>query len=409
MIPGALLWVAVVGLTGATVFLGLVLLAARRFQSSRRSGAPSGSVLPAVTLLKPLHGAEPRLRENLESFFQLNYSDYEIVFGTRHAGDPALAVVDALRRRYPYVPVKVVLAGEPDRPNAKVCSLVRMVAAASNDFLIMSDSDVHVAPNYIREVLPPLLNPGVGLVTCLYRGVPTGGFWSRLEALGMSVEMTSGVLVADWLEGMKFALGPTMATRKDVLNKIGGMGALADYCADDYVLGSMIAAAGLEVVLSHHVIDHVVLNQSMRQSLSHQARWMKSTRCSRPLGHLGSGMTFATPFGILGFAASLGTGHPGLAVATLLAALANRMVQALVVGWGIVADPYALRYCWLYPVRDLLGAVLWAWSFVGGRTIIWRNQRYRLLRGGLMASYGAPALPVRRDVPRGVPAAPGAR
>ncbi len=391
MTLSVLLWIAVGGLAGATVFLGLVLLAAGRFQRSRRASHADAALLPPVTLLKPLHGAEPHLWENLESFFRLEYREYEIVFGARHADDPALAVVDLLRQRYPHVAAKVILAGKPEHPNAKVCALQKMIAAASHDYLVISDSDVQVAPNYIQEVVRPLLDPAIGLVTCLYRGLPTGGVWSRLEALGMSVEMTSGVLVANMLEGMRFALGPTMATRKDVLANIGGIMVLADYCADDYVLGELVAQAGMKVELSHHVIEHVCLHQSMRQSLLHQVRWMKSTRFSRPLGHIGSGMTFAVPFGLLGLVAGIAAGHPGLGVAMLAAAVANRVVQALVVGWGVVDDPQALRYCWLYPARDLLGSLLWAWSFLGGRTIVWRDQRYRLLNRGLMCAVEARA------------------
>jgi ceramide glucosyltransferase len=403
----ALLWVAVAGLTGSAIYLGLVLLAAGRFTGSKRD-VPNINSWPGVSLLKPLYGEEPRLRENLESFFRLRYPQFEIVFGARNAQDPALRVVEELRREYPWVAASVVLAGEPDRPNAKVCAMTRMVAETQYEYLVISDSDVHVEPNYIQSVIHPLLDPGVGLVTCLYRGVPTGGPWSRLEAMGMSVEMTSGVLVADMLEGMKFALGPTMATRKDALARIGGMGALADYCSDDYVLGQFIAENGMEVVLSQHVIDHVVLNSSMRSSLIHQARWMKSTRCSRPLGHVGAGMTFATPFGILGFIAGVLSGHAGLGVAMLVLGLANRVVQALVVGWGVVRDRESLRYCWAYPVRDLLGFALWAWSFMGGRDIVWRGEKYRLLSRGQMVRAGsnAPPSPPKsppRPEPAGMP------
>jgi ceramide glucosyltransferase len=387
----ALLWMAVAGLTGSGIYLGLVLLAAGRFNSSKRA-VPEISSWPGVSLLKPLCGDEPRLRENLKSFFQLRYPKFEIIFGTRNASDAALRVVLELCREYPWVPVKVVLAGEPDRPNAKVCAMTKMVAEAQYEFLVISDSDVHVEPNYIQSVVHPLLDPAVGLVTCLYRGAPTRGLWSRLEGMGMSVEMTSGVLVADMLEGMKFALGPTMATRKDALAKIGGMGALADYCSDDYVLGQFIAEKGMEVVLSQHVIDHVVLNTSMRSSLLHQARWMKSTRCSRPLGHVGTGMTFAAPFGVMGCVAGVLAGHVGLGLAMLALGFGNRVVQALVVGWGVVRDRESLRYCWLYPARDLLGFALWAWSFVGGRTILWRGEKYRLLSGGQMVREGMDAL-----------------
>ena len=378
----ALFWLAVAGLVGSGAYLALVLLAAAGFKSKK--SVDHAAAWPCVSLLKPLCGDEPRLRENLESFFRLSYPHFEIIFGARNGSDPALQVVRELRREYPEVSVSIVLSGEPDRPNAKVCALEPMVREAAYEYLIISDSDVEVAPNYIESVIEPLSNPGVGLVTCLYRGVPSGGVWSLLEAMGMSVEMTSGVILAEMLEGMKFALGPTMATRKDVLDRIGGIGRLAQYCSDDYILGQRVAEEGLAVHLSRHVIDHVAMNRGLRKSVLHQVRWMKSTRCSRPLGHVGSGLTFAMPFALLGCIVSLLSGHPILGWTMLAAGIANRLVLAYVVGWGVVGDRESLRYAWLYPVRDLLGFVFWAWSMLGSRTIVWRDRRYHLLPGGEM-------------------------
>lgn len=381
MLIAAMWMIAVAGLAGASVYLGLVLAAAARFQP-RRVVTPTAA-LPPVTILKPLHGDEPGLEQNLESFFRQRYPVFELVFGARLADDAALAVVERVRRRYPQVPVKIVLSGEPDRPNAKVCSLGKMVEAAEHEHLIISDSDVRVGRDYIHEVIRPLLEPKVGMVTCLYRGVATGGLWARLEALGMSVEMTSGVLVADMLEGMKFALGPTMAIRKDALANVGGFAPLAGYCADDYVLGREVNQAGYEVVLSRYVVDHVVLSREMRPSLQHQARWMRSTRFSRQWGHIGTGLTFAMPFGLLALAAGALSGWPSLGAGLFLAAVLNRVAQALVVGWAVVRDRDSQRYCWLYPLRDLLGFGFWVWSFLGA-TIVWRGERYRLLPGGAM-------------------------
>ena len=292
-------------------------------------------------------------------------------------------MVRAIRKNFPHVPIKVVTTGEPRQANAKVCSLMKMYAAASHDYLIISDSDVHVTPAYVREVVRPLLQPEVGLVTCLYRGVPTGGFWSRMEALGMSVEMTSGVLVADLLEGMKFALGPTMATRRDVLERVGGLGILADYCSDDYVLGAAVYGAGRNVLLSEHIIEHVVINRSFRSSLQHQVRWMKSTRFSRAWGHVGSVLTFSMPFGLLGLAAAMWTHRPVLGGIFVLVACLNRILLALTSGWVVVGDRRSLRFCWLYPLRDLMGIGFWGASFFG-RTILWRGDRYRLEHGGRM-------------------------
>jgi ceramide glucosyltransferase len=376
-----LLYAAAAGLLCCTGFLVLVITAAIRFR--RRAPLPIAATLPPVTLLKPLCGLEPDLESHLQSFFQQDYPRFEIVFGTRDAHDPALAVARALQERYPQVPVKFVFSGEPDRPNAKVCSLEKMVPTASFNYLVISDSDVRVTPDYIQQVIQPLLDPQVGLVNCLYRGVPTGGLWSRLEALGMSVEMTSGVLVAELLEGMRFALGPTMAIRGEVLEAIGGVATLADYCADDFVLGEKVFQLGRTVVMSSHVIDHVVINRGFTDSMAHQIRWMKSTRFSRPKGHVGTCLTFAMPFGLLGALAGIAAHRPIVGLGLLAFAVANRMILSLAAGWGAVQDRRALRDCWLYPVRDFMGFCFWVASFLGD-TIVWRQERYRLQPGGLM-------------------------
>jgi ceramide glucosyltransferase len=199
----------------------------------------------------------------------------------------------------------------------------------------------------------------------------------------MSVEMSSGVLVADMLEGMKFALGPTMAIRRDVLREIGGLEELADYHSDDFVLGKLVSEAGYKVCLSHYVIEHIVLNQAMMPSLQHQARWLRTARFCRRWGHIGTGLTFAVPFGILGALSGWALGMPLAGMALLMAACANRIVQSVAVGWFVIRDPQALRSCWLYPLRDLLGFLLWVWSFLG-TTIVWRGERYRLGREGRM-------------------------
>src|SRR5512146_201740 len=389
MLGHLLLLCAIIGLLSCTAFLILLAAAFVRFKRRPRSEI-SPSRWPSVSLLKPLHGLEPKLEENLESFFLQDYPHYEIVFGCRHESDLALEVVHAVRRRHPQVPVRLVLSGEPDHPNAKVCSLQKMAAVASSNYLVVSDSDVNVTPGYLREVIRPLLRPEVGMVTCLYRGVPSSGLWSRLEALGMSVEMTAGVVVADMLEGLKFALGPTMAIRREVLEAAGGFRVLADYCADDFVLGQRVFEAGKQVVLSHYVLNHVALHQRCMASLQHQVRWMKSTRFSRPKGHIGTGLTFAMPFGLMGMAAGLAIGDPLLGLALFLFAALNRMAEALLAGWGVVKDPMALRYFWLYPARDLMGFFLWCASFAS-TSIVWRGERYELRMGGKMVRAGAAA------------------
>lgn len=381
IIARVLLGIAIIGTTSSTVFLGMVLVAARRYRrNARQAAATAGAVpmasFPPVAVLKPVHGMEPRLAENLATFFQQDYPNYEVIFGARDADNAALRVAEEVRQRYPQVKSKVILSGFPTWPNAKVFSLEKMIAATSSDYLVISDSDVHVGPDFLREVVAPLLDPKVGLVTCPYQGIPAGDFWSTLEALGMSVEMPSGVMVADMMEGMRFAMGAVMAVRRDALDKIGGIGKTADYYSDDFVLGNEVWAAGYQVVLSHHIVEHVLVPRSFVQTFGDQLRWMKSTRYSRPLGHIGTGLTFAMPFGVLGLIAAAWLGHVGLGLALLGAAVVNRMVQCLVVGWGVIGDRRALRYCWLYPLRDLLGFSTWIGSYLS-RSFFWRGEIYR--------------------------------
>ena len=378
-----LLFCSAVGLLSSTVYLILALKAARRFRKSLRRESQENITWPFVSVLKPLHGMEPMLERNLESFFRQDYPDFEIIFGARYANDPALEIVESLRKKYPHVKTSVALSGEPQYPNAKVFALQKMVTVAASQYIVITDSDVFVERKCLKQVIPPLLRPNVGVVTCLYRGVSAGGFWSVLEGLGMSVEMTSGVLVADMLEGMKFALGPTMATRKDILESIGGIGILGSYCADDYLLGNLAHKSGKQVVLSSHFIDHVAMNTSMRPSFAHQVRWMRSTRCSRRAGHIGAGLTYAMPFGLLGMFAGVAMQNWQLGFALFAWAYANRVLQAIAIGWGVLHDRQCLRLCWIYPVRDFLGFLVWCASFAG-TDITWRNERYRLASDGKM-------------------------
>jgi len=382
--------VAAIGTLSSAVFLGMALVAAVRYRKIARKAktqalAVSPEGLPPVTILKPIHGMEEQLEKNLESFFEQNYPDYEIIFGARDAENPALAVAERVCARFPHVKSRVILSGPPTWPNAKVFSLQKMIAATDRAYFVISDSDVRVAPDFLRNTIPPLLDPKVGLVTCMYRGIPSSDFWSKLEALGLSVEMSSGVMVADMLEGMRFALGPAMTARRDAIDAIGGIAATADYYSDDFELGNRIWGKGYKVLLSHYIVNNVLTPRSAMRTLGDQLRWMKSTRYSRPAGHLGTGLTFAMPFGLLGFAASAALGQWALAWAFLATAFLNRVIQSIAVGWGITGDPRSLYLCWLYPLRDLAGFFVWLGSYTS-RRFYWRGETYAFGKGGRIAA-----------------------
>jgi ceramide glucosyltransferase len=373
------LGVAVVGTLSSGVFLGLALLGVIKFRSEARqqlSSVPESAQLPPVSVLKPVHGLEARLKENIESFFRQDYPDYEILFAADSADDAALDVVRDVCARYPRVRSRVLVTGTP-WPNPVVYSFHCMAEAAAHEILVTTDSDVEVSPTYLREIVPPLLDPQVGMVTCVYRGKNAAGFFSGLTAIGMSVEMTAGVLVANRLEGMKFGLGPTTAVRKDSLASIGGYTALQDYIAYDFAIGNLMAKAGYRVVLSGHIIDHVVNQKSFRHMWQNQLRWAQTTRYSRPKGHFGSGLIFAVPYGLFGlFAAGL-LGHWGIGALLLGLALLNRLAEAWLVGWMVVRDPQIRRAPWLYPLRDLLGFLVWFASYLNLR-YVWRDSRFEL-------------------------------
>lgn len=397
MLASVFLAIALLGTLTSTAYLILVACGVVRFGRRRRSAMGAGLFTPPVSILKPLHGLEPNLEENLESFFEQDYPEFELIFCARRDDDPGLKLAHSLAARHPRVAVRILACGEPSWTNAKLFSLERMWPHARHDLLVISDSDVRVTRSYLREVVKPFRDARVGLNTCIYRGLPAGGFWTQVEALGMSVEMTAGVLVAEMIEGMKFALGPTIVLRKECLQALNGFGFMADYAADDYILGNSIADSGMKVALSHHSVAHIVINHTFSACFEHQVRWMRSTRFSRPKGHLGSLLTYAMPYGLLGMIAASVAGRPMLGTILLAMAMGNRILQSIIAGYLVAGDRNALVRCWLFPIRDLLSGALWLASYFSSN-INWRGEAYRLVRGGRMVRIGPAAMPISEAV-----------
>jgi ceramide glucosyltransferase len=396
--PYVLLSLAVFGLITSTVYAGIVLWAVPGYLRERRLAlaalAARPGFTPPLSLFKPLNGADPGLESYLESFFTQDYPGYEILFCARDSNDPGLATARRVAARHPVIPVKFLSTrGQPDYINDKVISMEKMAAEAEHDIFVISDSDVRVTPDYLRAVALSFADPRVGGMCCLYRGVAAknriwGSLWARLEAVGMSVEMSSGVLAARAMEGMKFTLGPTMAFRRETIRRMGGFRVTADYCADDFVLGNQTHELGQTVALSHHAIDHMVLHSNIAGSLKHQIRWMKSTRFSRPLGHVGAALTFSVPFGLLALAAAAWLGHPLWGVALFAFAVATRLALSIAVGRSVVHDTSWFGLLVLYPIRDFMGFCFWAASYFS-RRILWRGRVFELLPGGKMRAAGS--------------------
>lgn len=382
-----LFWVALGGTVTSTIYCLMVIAAAMRFGiRKRREDRAEATFLPPLSVLKPLHGMEPGLERNLETFFEQDYPEFELLFCARHETDEGLKLARRVAERYPHVNARFVTCGEPlpKFHNAKVYSLAKLDSVAQHELFITSDADVRVERDYLRRMVQNLKDPHVGLASCVYLGTVDGGaaagFSAQLDAVGKSVEMTSGVLVADMLEGTKFALGATMAVRKKSFQDVGGFEELGQFYADDFVLGNRLAAQGTGVQMATHVIRLMVQDTPFGLSFRNQLRWMQSTRRSRPWGHLGSGLTFAMPFGLLGLLWGLLSGHAVLGLVWLSWVIVQRWFQAGAI-LRVMGDPDWVRGTVIYPVRDLLGGLLWLGSY-GGDRFYYRGKIYRLMNGG---------------------------
>jgi ceramide glucosyltransferase len=381
-------WVAMAGSVTSSIYCGMVMAAAVRFGvRKRRDERTPADFVPPVSMLKPLHGTEPGMERNLETFFEQDYpGEFELLFCARHDTDEGLRLARRVGERYPHVDAQYVTCGEPMPKfhNAKVYSLEKLNSVAKNDLFVTSDADVRVAKDYLLRMVQNLKDPKLGLASCVYLGTAYGGdhasFASKLDAVGKSVEMTSGVLVVDMIEGTKFALGATMATRRRSFQQVGGFGELGQFYADDFELGNRLAKQGTGVKMATHIIKLMVQDQPFWLSFRNQLRWMQSTRRSRPWGHLGTGLTFAMPFGLFGLVWGIAAGRPELGVLWLGAMVVNRWLQSAAI-LGVLGDPDWWRNVAIYPLRDLLGSILWLGSY-GGERFYYRGKIYKLKPGG---------------------------
>lgn len=326
--------------------------------SRRAPMAGAGTAAAPVSVLKPLCGAEPRLYENLATLCRQRHAAFQLVFGVRAADDPAIAVVAQLRRDFPDCDIAMVVDPQVHGFNLKVSNLINLAAQAKHDWLIIADSDIAVPPDYLARVTSPLADAGVGVVTCLYRGNPTGGLWSRLGAQIIDDWFAPSVRIAHAGGSRRFAFGATIALRRDVLAAIGGFEALSDRLADDYWLGELTRQQGLRTVLSDVVVTTDVTEERFADLWRHELRWLRTIRSLNPPGFAFTFITFTWPMLALGV---------WLAPLPAVLAVAFAGVMARSVLAGNIAS--ALRA----PMRDTLLLAGWALALTGKR-VQWREQ-----------------------------------
>jgi len=349
--------------------------------------AASSSHLPPVTVMKPLCGLDPELRDNLRSFCRLDYPAYQIVFGVRSAGDPALAIACEIQREFPERDIAIVVDQRIHGANYKVSNLINMIAEAKHDVLVIVDSDMRVAPTYLARIVAPLVDPKVGAVTCLYHARPVDHqLATRLSAMFVNDWFMPSVLVAIALRPMDFCLGATMALRRDALTAVGGLEALKSYLADDFMLGCLLVGKGYEIRLSDYIVEHVVQESDLATTFQRELRGARSIRMLRPLGYAFSFTTYTlTVSGIAALLLDAIDGSDPLAIVCLVTAFVLRTILRHRVRSTIGAG--RVLPLWLLPLRDAFGFGVWAMSFLG-RDVNWRGQNLSVDRTGILAPQG---------------------
>jgi ceramide glucosyltransferase len=356
----------------ASMAYSLITAFATRKTLSPASGTVE--VSPPVTVLKPLCGAEPETYECLRSFCDQAYPEHQVIFGVSDPQDPAVAIVHRLQREFPRLNLVLAVERRQHGSNRKVNNLINMMAFARHDYLILSDSDVKVDRNYLANLIPTLLDAGVGIVTCAYRGVPRAGIWSLLGSMYINEWFMPSVRVAALMGYRSFAFGVTIGIRRETLAKIGGFDAVSNQLADDYRLGELTRRLGLRTVLSRVEVDTFVGERTASDLIAHELRWRRTIRNLSPYGYGFSFVTLGLPVTALQLLFARGA-VPAAAIfgATSLASI---LIHLNARRPGVPASRLLL-----VPLRDLLHFGLWIWSFAT-RRVQWRNDHYHVTRDG---------------------------
>jgi len=371
-------WLSLACLALAMLGCAYTLAAAVFFREFLGRRALVARAYPGVTILKPLSGAEPGLRDNLSSFCAQDYpGSVQILFGVQDPGDAAIPVVRAILADSPGRDLELVVDPRRHGANGKVSNLINLAAQIKHEIVLLADSDIRVEADHLSSVIGALSQPGVGLVTCLYRGARTGGWLARLNAMAIDYHFLPSVVLGLKLGLARPCFGSTIALRRDTLAAIGGFEAFADRLADDNAMGEAVRGAGMQVAIPSFCVEHTCTDTRLAGLIRHELRWSRTIRAVDPWGFAGSAVTHPLPFALLGAAFA---GFGAVALWTLAAAIGCRLVLQVQVDHTLWFD--SGRW-WLGPVRDVLSFGIFVASFFVG-VVSWRGQRYRVHSDGTL-------------------------
>src|SRR5271165_6531520 len=367
----------------------------RFFRVSSKQNPAAPSFTPPVSILKPVRGLDPDAYDNFASFCRQDYPEYEIVFCVGDGTDPVLPVIEKVMRDFPECKIRVLFGSDRVATNDKVAKLARLVNAARYEYLVINDSDVRAEPDYLRTVVAPLADPQIGAVTCFYAPTDEKTLVQHLQSVGMLSDFYAGILVAWQLDGVKFALGPTIATTRACLAELGGYQAIENRPADDLLVGRLVAEHGYEVKLLPYSVLTVADYDSLHELFNKRLRWIVVMRHMRPWGHLGLIFTFGLPWAL---AAVVVRPASAIAVGYLGTYFALRCAMTWLVGsWGLKHRVGWQKYV-LIPLWDAMASLIWLVSFTR-TTIMWRGHKYFIREGQLVPAASSPSteLPAKEE------------
>ncbi len=359
---------------GASYYIASTACLFASFNGKARAESPGFQ--PAVSILKPVCGVDRQAAANFASYMKQDYPDYEVIFGTLKATDPAIDVILDTMKGHKHASLRIgsTISGA----NNKVRILHQLAKHAWGEIIVITDADTRAEPSFLRAMVTPFQDSRVGMVTCLYKGVEAAGLADSLEALYMSSIFAGGVACAQQIGGLRFGLGAAVALRAEVLKAIGGFEPLADYLADDYQIGHRTALLGWKIELSRYVIDEVMSGESLRSVLSRELRWSRTTRVCRPLGHFGLIFTFGSVYALL--LAAIWRSFSALSI--LIIVLVLRTVCAWLCARKLGDEEFPRRMH-LLALRDVVSFFVWAAGYLGS-TVKWRGRKLRLRKDGRM-------------------------
>lgn len=337
---------------------------------------------PPITILKPVCGIESGAYENFASFCRQTYPIYQLIFGVKDINDPIVSVINNIIVNFPHIDIQLLICNEIKGANPKINSLIAMQKKAKYPFLLISDSDVRVGPTYLSETIRYMSDLRVGVVTCLFRSIAAKGA-SVVEAISYATEFFPGAMCARQLAKVKWTCGASILIRQEVLTAIGGVQVLANYIAEDHLIGKLVTEKGYRIVLSNYIIEHVLQTETLLGMIRRKIRWQLGILAYDPAGYLSLIFTYGTVFSLLFLVVSHLSALGGV---IFLMVWVSRLIMSWVIGVYYLNDKTTKQFFWFSPLQDFYSFTLW-FLCLGIKKVHWKENSFKIGKKGKLIRY----------------------